>query len=98
MNTSDEKACKAPDGRILIEICLGTTCHLMGSSDLQDLEEQLPERLRGHVRVKAVSCLGYCGDRQYGKAPYVRVHGELLAAATMDTVIERLDTLCPHGR
>ena len=33
------------DGKILLEICVGTTCYVLGASELQSIEEFLPEDL-----------------------------------------------------
>jgi len=76
--------------KITVRICTGTTCFLMGGSWLESLEENLPERLRERVEVVGVPCLGYCKDREYGKAPYVVVGSEVLSAPDLADVIARI--------
>ncbi|MBN2712648.1 MAG: NAD(P)H-dependent oxidoreductase subunit E [Planctomycetes bacterium] len=80
--------------QIKVEICLGTTCFVMGASELQSLEEKLPEEIAGRVLIEGTTCLGCCKDRKYGKAPYVRIDGEIMSGATTDAVVLRLKELC----
>ena len=37
--------------KIEVEICVGTTCYIMGASQLQQLEEFLPDEWRDHVEI-----------------------------------------------
>lgn len=76
--------------KLQVRICAGTACFVMGGSWLESLEENLPEALRDHVEVVAVPCLGYCKNRDYGKAPYVMVGGEVLSAPDLADVIARI--------
>lgn len=55
---------------ILIEVCAGTTCHLMGAADLLAALKDLPTETREHVRVAFSACLGSCAD-----GPNVRIDG-----------------------
>ncbi|MDR1141964.1 MAG: (2Fe-2S) ferredoxin domain-containing protein [Planctomycetaceae bacterium] len=77
--------------KIKVEICLGTTCHLMGASELVDLEQQLPAELAGMIEVVGSACLGACRNRQYGGAPYVRINEkQLISEANIQTITEYL--------
>lgn len=85
---------------IHVRICLGTTCYVMGASNLQSLAEELPPSLRGRVDVQGAPCLGFCKDRAYGKAPYVCVGDRVIAGATPAVVIQAIEQLaagCPAG-
>ncbi|MFP4163742.1 MAG: NAD(P)H-dependent oxidoreductase subunit E [Chitinispirillaceae bacterium] len=79
--------------KITIRICLGTTCHLMGSSYLQTLEQDMPENLREKIRIEWSRCLGYCKDENYGSAPFVIVEGELVEKATAHDIIRKVEEL-----
>ncbi|KMQ50071.1 TRX domain protein [Chitinispirillum alkaliphilum] len=79
--------------KIVISVCLGTTCHLMGSSYLQNLENDLPSTFRDKVEIHWHRCLGYCRDENYGKAPFVLVGEELLSEATLFKILEKLEEL-----
>ena len=75
--------------KIKVEICLGTTCYVLGSFRLSTLEEQLPVDLRGVVDVVGSACLDLCHDRNYGNAPFVRVNGDrIVDNATVEKVID----------
>lgn len=75
---------------IELKICQGTTCYVMGAAQLATFATNLPADLRGHVRVTGCHCLGLCRDGAFGGAPYVSIDGEVLAAATPDSVLAAL--------
>jgi len=79
--------------KITVSVCLGTTCHLMGSSHLQTLEQDLPERFRERTSVKWSRCLGHCKEENHGRAPFVLVGDELVCEATVYKIVEKLETL-----
>ncbi len=78
---------------IIVTICAGTTCMVMGGSHLLLLEEHLPPHLRGRVQVKGARCLGLCDGERPAEAPYVKIEGELLAEATLPRILAHLETL-----
>ena len=78
---------------ITVTVCAGTTCVLMGGSNLLMLEEQLPEHLVGRVKVKGARCLERCDGSHPNEAPYVLIDGELLADATLPRILARLEAL-----
>lgn len=94
MNTSDNRPNQSTPRVILVEICLGTTCYVMGASDLEFLEEHLPTHLRRRVQIRCSLCLGCCKGRKYGAAPYVKINGETIGCATVDVVVQHLERLC----
>ena len=73
--------------KINVSICLGTTCFVIGSSKLQDLEEHLPESLAPFVNIKGVTCLNLCSNFKYTKAPYVKVDDEIITEATIEKIL-----------
>ena len=75
---------------IHLQICQGTTCYVMGAARLAPLATQLPEDLRGRVRVTGCRCLGLCRDGAFGGAPYVMIDGEVLAAVTPESLLAAL--------
>lgn len=77
--------------KIKVEICLGTTCYVLGSFRLSALEERLPDDLKARVEVVGSPCLNACRDRNYGNAPFVRIGGtRLVDNATVEKVIDIL--------
>ena len=82
-----------------VEICLGTTCYVLGSFRLSALEEQLPPELKDRVEVVGCACLDVCHDRNYGNAPFVRINDDrIVDNATIEKVIDILrDDYLPGG-
>jgi NADH:ubiquinone oxidoreductase subunit E len=68
---------------LTVEICMGTSCHLMGAQDLISILESLPASQREQVEIKGVTCFKNCG-----KGPSVRINGELISNATPDRLLE----------
>ncbi|MBT1247160.1 MULTISPECIES: NAD(P)H-dependent oxidoreductase subunit E [unclassified Thermosipho (in: thermotogales)] len=52
--------------KVDVEVCVGTTCHLMGSSILIDTIENLPEEVKEHLNFKCSLCFGDCNE---GRTP-----------------------------
>ena len=77
--------------KIKVEICLGTTCYVLGSFRLSALEEQLPPEFKDRVEVVGCACLDVCHDRNNGNAPYVRIDEKrIVDNATIEKVIDIL--------
>jgi NADH:ubiquinone oxidoreductase subunit E len=70
---------------LTVEICMGTSCHLMGTQDLIDVLEALPSDQRRQIEIKGVTCFKNCG-----KGPNIRINGELLSDATPESLLELL--------
>lgn len=70
--------------KIRVEVCFGTTCHIMGSSELLELEDELPTNVAKHTEIVGVNCLDYCMDRNFGKAPFIRIDGEVYSEMTKE--------------
>lgn len=78
--------------KIQVEICLGTTCFVMGSSHLQELIEIIPKRYNDKVEVSGKPCLGFCSqDCEYSQAPYVKVDEEVVSQATVEKVLKVIE-------
>lgn len=81
-----------------IQICLGTTCFVMGGGHLQDLAETLPRRFGDKVQVTCVRCLGACDQSaKFSQAPYVSIDGEILSNATESAIMEQINRKVAHG-
>ena len=81
-----------------ITVCTGTTCFVMGGSELLLLEDQLPSDLRETSEVEGATCLGFCKRAEYGKAqsdhaPFVKINDTVLEQATAAKIIDHLKTL-----
>ncbi len=70
---------------------MGTLCSVMGGSDLQLLDEHLPEQWVDRVRIVGSTCLGVCHDTEGdSKPPYVLINGEPLAQASISSILIRI--------
>lgn len=77
---------------IEIKMCLGTTCFVMGSSNLQSLAEIVKERYGDRVKVVRSSCLGICStDWASSRAPYVKVNDEIVVEATVEKILDEVE-------
>lgn len=75
-------------GKIEVEICMGTTCFIMGGESLQELASILQRKYPDKVNTKGIVCHGLCNTNcQYSKAPYVKVDGEVISEATIEKVL-----------
>lgn len=79
--------------KITVEICTGTHCFVMGGSDLMLLEDYLPEEFRENVIITGCNCLEYCENRSRGRAPFVRIDGEIMENATISRIIRKIESL-----
>lgn len=76
--------------RIKVELCMGTTCFVMGGSGLEEFITLLNPEQRERVEVKPSPCIGLCKDREYGRAPYALVDGEVVAEATVTAIAAKV--------
>ena len=77
--------------KIKVQICVGTTCFILGASELQDLERFLPAELQDKVDVCGTTCLGMCKEDNYGQAPFVRVGNRIVSNASISSVIAQIE-------
>ena len=77
--------------KLQIEICMGTTCHIFGSSELLRVEDFIPEALKGRVEIRAVPCLSACNNDNFGGAPFVRVGGVIVQRASINAILDELN-------
>ena len=78
--------------KIDVKVCLGTTCFVMGASNLKSLTEIALKKYSDRVEVSASSCLGVCSTNwEFSKAPYVKVGAEIIQEATVDKVVAEIE-------
>lgn len=78
--------------KISVKVCLGTTCFVMGSANLQELIDIVPERYGDKVDVSGVPCLGLCSVAwEFSKAPYVKVDNDIIKEANVEKVLAAID-------
>ena len=80
------------DKKISVKVCLGTTCFVMGSANLQELIDVVPKKYGDKVDVAGVPCLGLCSiDWEFSKAPYVKVDDIIIKEATVEKVLSAIE-------
>lgn len=62
---------------IVVEICMGTSCHLLGAQDLIEALDTLAPEKRSRVELKGATCLKTCR-----RGPNVRINGVALSEVT----------------
>ena len=64
-----------------LEICSGTSCHLMGCSDLKQVLDELPPAVKNQIQITPVACLGHCAkgpNIKFAEVLYHRVTPQFL--------------------
>lgn len=77
---------------INVDICMGTTCFVMGGSNLQGLDSMIKNKFKDRVTVNFKTCLGLCQNNEYNKAPYVKIGDDVVSGATVEQVLKVLES------
>lgn len=78
--------------KIEVKVCLGTTCFVMGASNLQSLTDIVSKKYGETVEVSGSPCLGVCSTNwEFSKAPYVKVNNEIVQEATVEKVLAEIE-------
>ena len=83
--------------KVIVKICMGTTCFVMGASSLQELTDIIPSRYGEKVEVQGVPCLEFCNASTEARAPYVTVDEKVVMNATVEKVIEEIERKLNNG-
>ena len=73
--------------KIMVSICTGTACFVMGASEIMLLEEQLPSELQDIVEVQGITCFEVCKNSECGKAPFVKINDEIISEASLPKLL-----------
>ena len=79
------------DKKITVKICTGTLCYVMGGSELQLLDEYLPEDVKEKVDIKGSTCLDFCNREDSPRAPFVMVGDKVISEASITKVVEAIN-------
>jgi len=75
---------------LTVEVCAGTSCHLLGNQAIIEALESLPVSWQKQIRLGYRSCLGSCG-----RGPCVTIGKQVIEQASPEkvlTVIKQLLT------
>ena len=90
---------------ILVEVCAGTHCVMMGSMNIIDAVHSLEEIREDigtpcKIEVKAVPCMKACkADTALEKkqGPFVKVNGKMIKQAESENVMAEIMKVCEEG-
>ena len=78
--------------QIKVNVCMGTTCFVMGGSNLQELYDIIPLKYGDKVKILGRPCFKLCSDKgEYSKAPYVQIGDDVIEEATIEKVLYNID-------
>lgn len=78
--------------KITVKICAGTSCFVMGASQIQALEFNAPDDIVDEIIISEERCMGLCKDTsaKYNHGPFVKVNDEVIEEATYEKVLNRI--------
>lgn len=78
--------------KITIKICSGTSCFVMGASQIQALEFTPPEDIADKIEIIEVRCMNLCHNvnDKHNHGPFVLVNEELIEEATFEKVVNKV--------
>lgn len=78
--------------KIKIKICSGTSCFVMGASQIQLLEFDPPEDIKDYIEVEETRCQQHCQNQssKYNHGPFVEINGELIENADFEKVTNKI--------
>jgi len=77
--------------KIIIKICMGTTCFIMCNSELQEIEEEIDPKLLPFIEIMGSSCLGYCKESNYHKIPCATINGRIIENVSKANLIKNIE-------
>lgn len=75
--------------KLIVKVCSGTMCYVMGGAELQLLGDALPAEISNSVDIHGVTCLDCCNKGE-GKAPFVIVGDTVVSGANIANVMEEI--------
>lgn len=84
-NTGEDKKKK----KIKVQICTGTTCFVMGGSELLLLPDILPDELKDVVELEGINCMEQCKGKS-SNAPFVKINGNSFPNATLSSLADEI--------
>ena len=78
--------------KIKVRICVGTSCFVMGSAQIQSLEFNAPADIADNIEIVEERCMNLCKDitRKSNRGPFVYVDDELIEEATYEKVVAKI--------
>ncbi len=71
-----------------VRVCTSKRCRACDSEKLLVHVEKRVGALPEKVNIKAADCLGHCGKKKRGRLPFAEVGEAVVAAATLEAILE----------
>jgi len=71
--------------KIIVGLCVGTSCHLMGGMDLGTVIEELKEQMGADLLIQKHTCLNQCR-----KGPNVMLNGQIFTGMTPEKLKSKI--------
>lgn len=72
---------------IVIKVCMGTHCSMMGSLNLYDDLEELQKSYPEDIKLEMVRCLQVCSDK---KAPVIAINDVVRSSVKSEEIVSEL--------
>ena len=79
--------------QVVVEICVGTTCFVLGAAEFETIEQRIESRWPGKVDVRASRCLGLCKGGQFNGAPYVKINSVPIGKANAELILSLIQEI-----
>ncbi len=78
--------------KIKVKICCGTSCFVMGASQIQILEIDPPADIKDKIEIEESRCMEHCHTNvsKYNRGPFVEVNGEVIEEANFEKVVNKI--------
>jgi len=78
--------------KVKVRICVGTSCFVMGSAQIQSLEFNAPSDIADKIEIIEERCMGLCKDitSKHNRGPFVYVNDELIEEASYEKVVSKI--------
>ncbi|MEG1648368.1 MAG: hypothetical protein RR141_02895 [Rikenellaceae bacterium] len=76
--------------KLVVKICTGTLCYVMGGAELQAIDEFLSESIQDQIDIIGAPCLEYCNTCEGPKAPFVEVGDKVISEASITKVVDAI--------
>ena len=78
--------------KVKVQVCMGTSCFVKDSSNLNKLNDIIPEKYGDKVEVEGTPCLRLCSIKlEASKVPYVKVNEEIVEEANVEKILKAID-------
>lgn len=76
--------------KIIVKICSGTTCFVMGGNYLNDVAEMIEAKYGDKVLVLGSPCLEQCSN-SHSKAPFAKINDDIISEVTPEKIMIELE-------